>query len=198
MDDAGRDVLGALGLDDLRLVLFGIQQRGDRLLVGERSGFFGSLHGKRGGGDGNGCSRSGGGGQCFFSHDQSGKISGSSLGLLHADGAARPLAGAGVGFSALAADGQSLAVTNAAVAVDLLEAREVELQVAAQVAFDGDGVGLNDRDDGSDLLVAQFPGAGVRVDVRLAENPLRQSRPDAVDVREGSFDALLIGNINAE
>jgi hypothetical protein len=89
-------------------------------------------------------------------------------------------------------------VTNAPVAVDLLEALEVELKVPAEVTFDGDAVGLNDRNDDPDLLVGQFTRAGVRVDVRLAEDLLRERKADAIDVRERSFDALLIGDINAE
>ena len=58
------------------------------------------------------------------------------LGALDADGLARALAGAGVGRGALAAHGQAAAMADAAVAVDGLEALEVGLQFAAQVALD--------------------------------------------------------------
>src|SRR5262249_40318075 len=57
--------------------------------------------------------------------------------LLGRDRLARPLAGAGVGLGALAADRQAAAVPEAAVALDLLEAVDVLVYLAAQRAFDG-------------------------------------------------------------
>jgi hypothetical protein len=42
------------------------------------------------------------------------------------------------------------------------------------------------------------PGAGVRIDVGLPENFLRERKANAVDVGERSFDALLVGDIDAE
>ncbi len=55
-----------------------------------------------------------------------------ALGLLHTDGAARSLAGAGVGLGPLAAHRQALVVTDAAVAVDLLKALEIPVPPLAE------------------------------------------------------------------
>ncbi len=55
---------------------------------------------------------------------------------LHADCLAGALAGSGVGRGALATDGQSAPVADAAITVDCLEALEIALNFAAKVAFD--------------------------------------------------------------
>src|SRR4051812_26238869 len=73
--------------------------------------------------------------------DAESRIRGGSAHLLHAllpgDGLPRPLAGAGVGAGPLAVHGQSLAVPEAAVAVDLAQAGDVLLHLAAELPLDG-------------------------------------------------------------
>src|ERR1700748_2469355 len=55
--------------------------------------------------------------------------------LLAGDGLGRPLAGAGVGVGALAADRQALAVTQAAIAAQVHQALDVHCHVRGQGAF---------------------------------------------------------------
>ena len=101
---------------------------------------------------------------------------------LDADGLAFAFASAGIRVSALAADRESLAVTNATVAVDLLEALQIEWQFPAEVAFDNVVVGLDVGDDGTQLLVGQFTGAGIWIDINLLQNLFGEAWADAVDV----------------
>ena len=117
---------------------------------------------------------------------------------MDADGLALALAGAGIGVGALSTDREALAVTQAAVAVDLLEALQIDLDVPAQVAFNDVIVGLDIGDDGSELLVGEFAGAGVRIDAELAEDLFGEAGADAVDVGERSFDALFVRDINTK
>jgi len=120
------------------------------------------------------------------------------LGALHTDRLARSLACAGIGGGALPTDREAAAMADAAIAIDGLEALEVGLQLAAQIAFNrelarGDGV-----DDLVELLGGQILGADVRIDIGLLEDAERGARANAVDVRKRRGNALVAGNFNAE
>ena len=119
------------------------------------------------------------------------------LGALHTDRLARSLACAGIGGGALPTDMQAAAMTNASIAIDGLEALEVGLQLAAQIAFDRELARGDRLDDLVELFVAQILGPQVRIDVGLLENANRSARADAVNVGERRFDALVAGNFNA-
>src|SRR5207248_2510142 len=120
------------------------------------------------------------------------------LGALHTNRLARSLAGAGVGGGALAADRQAATMANAPVAVDRLEALEVGLQFAAQIAFDRELARGDRLDDLVELFVAQILGAHVRIDIGLLENADRSARANAVDVGKRRSNAFVAGNFNAE
>ena len=120
------------------------------------------------------------------------------LGALHTDRLAGSLARAGIGGGALPTDRQAAAMTNAAIAIDGLEALEVGLQLAAQIAFNrelarGDGV-----DDLVELLGGQILGADVRIDIGLLEDAERGARANAVDVGTRRGNALVARDFNAE
>ena len=114
---------------------------------------------------------------------------------LDADGFARPLAGAGVGGCALPANRQAAAVADAPVAVDGLEALEIALHFAAQIALDRDLVRVDRMDDRVELFGREILRAGVRINVRLFENLLRVARAHPINVGQRGFDAFVAGNI---
>ena len=106
--------------------------------------------------------------------------------------------GCGHSSAALSADGQAAAVPDPAVTVDRLEALEVHLQIATEVALDqnlpcGDGV-----DDRVELLWRKIFRAQVRIHVCIFEHFLRIARPDAVNVGKRHFDSFVAWDINAE
>lgn len=101
---------------------------------------------------------------------------------LDADGLARALPGAGIGGSTLAPHGQPAAVPDAPVAVDGLQALEVGLIIAAQIALDEQtalGDGVNQR---IELLGRHVLSAHVRVEVGLLDDPLSGRRANTVNI----------------
>ena len=80
-----------------------------------------------------------------------------SILLLAGHGLARTLAGAGIGLGALAADGQALAVTQAAVAADVHQTLDVHAHLGAQVAFDL-VAGFDDAAELADFVVGEVAG----------------------------------------
>lgn len=117
---------------------------------------------------------------------------------LDADGLTFALTCASVGVSALAADGESFAVAQSTVAIDLLEALQIDLQFPAEVTFDNVVVRLDVGNDGTQLFVGQFTGAGIRIDINLLQDLFGEAWANAVDVGKRSFDALFVWNIDTE
>ena len=89
-------------------------------------------------------------------------------------------------------------MTNAAIAIDGLQALEIALNFPAEIAFDDDLLRADRLDDVVELFRRQAFRAGVRIHVGLFEHFLREARADAVDVRQGRFDAFVAGNFNTE
>jgi hypothetical protein len=85
-----------------------------------------------------------------------------------------------------------------AVTINRLEALEILLQFAAQVAFDDVLVFRNHLDDAIELLIGQALRADIGADLSLFEDQLRAGRPDAVNVRESGFNPFVTGNIDTE
>lgn len=77
------------------------------------------------------------------------------------DGTLRTLAGTGVGFAALAAHGETLAVAQAAVRTDLGQVLDVQSHLAAKVAFH-DELFVDALTDTRFFLVGKVAHAGVR------------------------------------
>src|SRR5690606_11820211 len=116
--------------------------------------------------------------------------------LLVRDGLARALAGAGVGLGALAANGQALAVTQAAIAADIDEALDVDRGLGAQVALDL-VAGLDRAAQLADLLVGQVAGLLGAVDPGLLEDGDGAHAADAVDVGQSDVAPLVVRNVDA-
>jgi len=117
---------------------------------------------------------------------------------LHADGLARAFARASIGLGALAADGQTAHVADAAIALDTLQALEVHADFAAQVAFDHVLAFLDGMDDLRELLLGQISGADGRVNVRALEDFFRVDGANAVDVAQRDVDALVRRNFYSD
>src|SRR5690606_2447051 len=109
--------------------------------------------------------------------------------LLAGDGFRRALAGAGVGVGALAADGQALAVAQAAVAAEVHEPRDVHRDFTAQVALDR-VVRVDVFADREHFGIGQLVHPAGRVNLHRFADLARDVRADAVDILEGDGDAF--------
>ena len=89
-------------------------------------------------------------------------------------------------------------MAEATVGLDLLEALEVEPELATKVTFDRD-IGAGDGIcESGELVVAKLTGAGIWVDPGAGEHFVAEGRSDAVDVADGSLHALLVRNFDSE
>src|SRR5947209_9445908 len=103
--------------------------------------------------------------------------------LLAGDGLARALAGAGVGAGALAADGQTAAVPQTAVALNVFQALNVLLNLPTQRPLDN-VFAVEEGGQAGDVLVGQVAGAALRIDVGLFAQLQGRRRADAVNVAQ--------------
>ena len=83
------------------------------------------------------------------------------------------------------------------ITIDRLEALEITLQFAAQIAFNQHLVARDRLNDLVDLMRSQVLRAQVRIDIGLLQNPLRGARSDPVDVGQRRFDAFIGRNLNS-
>ena len=84
-----------------------------------------------------------------------------------------------------------------AITIDRLQALQISLNVAAEIALD---LGLVVRDcvnDLIDLLRRQFVGAQIRIDVGLLQNLPSRAETDSVNVGQRRFDAFIRWNFNS-
>src|SRR5512135_3263052 len=103
--------------------------------------------------------------------------------LLARDGLARALAGPGVGPRALAADRQTLAVPQAAVAADVAEPGDALLHLATELPLH-DVLVIEQRGELGQLVLGQVAGPLVGIDPRPRAELVGEERPDPVDVAQ--------------
>jgi hypothetical protein len=96
----------------------------------------------------------------------------------------------------LAADGETSAMTLAAVGADVPQTLHVLLDLATQGAFDHETT-VDDGADRTQLLVVELARKGVRFDPGLLQDVGGELRADAVDVLQGVQDLLLFGDVDA-
>src|SRR5579859_6663639 len=102
-------------------------------------------------------------------------------GLLTAgDSPARSLAGARVRPSTLAVHRQPAAVTDAAVAIDLHQPLDVQVDLTPQVTFDR-VLAVDDLAQARDLVFAQITGAAIGRSIGPRQDLVRRRMPDAED-----------------
>ena len=107
------------------------------------------------------------------------------------------LAGTGIGFGALSANRQIAAVTDAAVAVDLLQTADVSGDSTAQITFD-EQIVLKDLGDLGDLIGGEIAGHEVAVDSDFGDDFQRLGRADTIEIAQRIFNALVSRNVNTD
>src|SRR5690606_34296821 len=100
-------------------------------------------------------------------------------------------------LGALTTDGHAAAVAQALVVADLNLAADVCLNLAAQVALDGE-VGFDVVTDGDELLVGCILDAQVRAHASGGQDLLGTGTADAVDVGERDLHALFARDVDAD
>src|SRR6478736_1166576 len=120
------------------------------------------------------------------------------LGLRNANGLARALAGTGVGAGALTADGQAAAVTDAAVAIDGLEALQVAGDLTAEITLHHPLVVGDDMENLVQLLFGQIRSAHVGIETGGLDDEIGPRGTNTVDIPEGVSDLLFGGKFDAE
>jgi hypothetical protein len=117
---------------------------------------------------------------------------------LHADRLSGAFAGPGVRRSPLTTDWKPADMACSSIASNRLQAFQVSLYIAPQITFDQESAGIDGMNDFTQLFRRQIFCTHVRVDVRLLKDFFSGFRPDAVNVRQRSFDPLISGYINSK
>jgi hypothetical protein len=116
----------------------------------------------------------------------------------HTNGLARALAGARVGLSALASDGQPAQMAHATIALDALETFQIHSDLAAKIALDHVFAVLDGMNDQGELLLGEVFGADGRVNLRVGEDDFGVAWTNAIDVTQSNIDALVRGNFYSD
>src|SRR5205085_7918906 len=116
--------------------------------------------------------------------------------LLAGDGLARAATRPRVRARPLASHRERLAVAQAAIRADLLEALDVQRHLAAEISFDGE-LAVDDLADLGHLGFGEVAHADRMIDARLVEDLTRVRRADAEDVAQRHVNALLARDVDA-
>src|ERR1051326_4847503 len=87
-------------------------------------------------------------------------------------------------------------MADTAVAVDLHQPLDVEVQLAAQITFDGE-LPVDDLAQTRDFIFGETARAAVGWDSCAGQDPMRRGGPNAVDVGQRHPDLLFARNVNA-
>ncbi len=96
----------------------------------------------------------------------------------------------------LAAHGQPTTVAQPAIAADIHEPLDIELDLFAQIAFDT-ALRIEDRADAVELFLAQITDLPVDINVCFRKNLFGASTADTVDIGQTDLSALLWREIHA-
>src|ERR1700761_5854333 len=110
--------------------------------------------------------------------------------LLAGDRLGGPLAGAGIGVGTLSADGQVLAMTQAAIAAQIHKPLDVHRGVAAQIAFH-QIIAVDDFADLNHFGFGEIADPAFRRNAELVDDLARDVRPDSMNIAKADFDPLL-------
>src|SRR5262245_57299890 len=116
--------------------------------------------------------------------------------LLAGDGLGRSLAGPRVGVGALAANWQSLAVAQSAIAAEIHQPLDVELNFAPQIALDH-VIAVDDLANLEHLGIGELRHTAFGRQINFAHDVLGHLRPDAMDVLQRDHHALVGRQIDA-
>src|SRR5690348_8275665 len=87
-------------------------------------------------------------------------------------------------------------MAHATVAVDLHQPLDIQVELATQVALNGE-LAVHDLAQAGDLIFAEVARAPIGGDRRAGEDLVGRRRPDAVDVRQRHPDLLFARNVDA-
>src|SRR5262249_14005827 len=116
--------------------------------------------------------------------------------LLTGDSLLGAFARASIRPRALAADRQAATMTNAAVAANVLQARDVLRQLPPQLSFDG-VVLVQQRRHPRNLVLMQFASFRLRIDARFVAQLARDARSDAIQILQRDERRLIGRNVDA-
>ena len=116
--------------------------------------------------------------------------------FLVSNGFLAALAGAGVVLGGLTADGKTVTVTDAAVAADVHQTLDVELDLRTKVTLHL-VVGADNLADLGGLLVGPVLYFDVAVNACLVQDFLGGAAADAEDVGQGYFTSFVLGEVNS-
>ena len=88
-------------------------------------------------------------------------------------------------------------MAEAAVTTDVPQAADVLLHLPAQGAFDG-VLPVEDTGQPADVVVGEFLGAALRVDVSLFTQAQRQRRTDTVDIAQGNVRWFIVRDVDTQ
>lgn len=117
----------------------------------------------------------------------------------HTDGPlATAAASAAISFGTLASRRETLSVTDAPVAVDLLEALEISLKHPAKITFDHNAFGTDDVSQFCQLLIRKLTGPGIWIDPCTLQNSTTRHWANAINIGKRRFNTLLIWDVDAK
>ena len=116
---------------------------------------------------------------------------------LHSDRLARSFAGAGVGLCPLPSHRQAAHVTHSTVALDALQALEVNTEFSTQIAFDHILAVLDGVYDLRKLRFGEILCPDARVDIGASQHLHRVDWADSIDVAQGNINALVRRNFHS-
>src|ERR1051326_3564231 len=109
------------------------------------------------------------------------------------DSLTRAFASSRVGLGAVAADGETTKMANAAITFNALQALQVHADLAAQVTFNDIFSILNGMDNLGELLLGKILGTDARIDIGASEDLIGVGRTNLEEKPEGNFVALVRG-----
>lgn len=112
----------------------------------------------------------------------------------YTDRLAGSFARARVGLGTLTTNWQAAQVTNAAIALNALQALQVHTNLTAEVAFDDILAVLNRMDDLRKLCFRQVLGPDARLDIGLGQDDFGIGGANAVNIAKRDIDALIRRN----
>src|SRR5918995_2057075 len=116
--------------------------------------------------------------------------------LLAGDRPCRPLAGAGIGVGALAADRQAAAVTQTPIATEIHQPLDVHRDIAPQVALDA-VVAVDGLAQAADVGIGQLVDPPAELDPDRRQDLARAGRANAVDIGQGNPDRLAARDVHS-
>lgn len=123
--------------------------------------------------------------------------SGLGVGIaLHSDCLAGTLASAGVGGCPLASNGKSSKMAYASIALNALQALQIQSDFASEIALNDIFAILNGVNNLRKLLLVKILGSDAWIDLGFCQDDLRVGRTDSVYITKRDIDSFFPGDFN--